>query len=630
MNIFNEDDVTVDPSAQLDEAKLEIQQKIANTKLLIKAAQKKLREIEKLNVEVITDKQQRIEEQTKAINQLIDIQTELELDLKNLHRTRDDENEEKIQAGLHKVSEWLKSNPSVAYVIERGDFVYVSDYSVAKEKPNVLFRYIEPNKFVEELAMGLGIKSWHLPPARVKDLFNSMNRTFQMSRFSIDERLWNDSKVYLPIKHMERYFIDKMEVEGEHSEYFDWLMYSLSGGKLENQEHIERWILHKVINYHKAVTTPDVVIVGHVGGNGKGILQAIIRLMFPASLSGKATTKTLKSQFTAIMIGKLIVFFDDQDNKEISLDVVKQMAGADTMIFEEKGKDQFEAEKTHSSAWFAQDLPFKLTPGGKEGGVDRRFSIMRTNITLLESIRLHSKVKTGADMTMEEAKDKAEIIVRDYLINRVEVAKWFKHLQAKYPEINKDYTLKPLHGDDYQYFLDQQNTGVEKVWDKLVVPVIESGGAVPLFVVKELVRHLEGNYSDKKIANMVRQISAQTNVEVMIDRQYITVVPSVVQKPKQCTVIRPKNLKDCTNLQFDWHLVSKTPYNSARLTGAPIIHEDDLTFGGPEDDVEFTYSEDDTHGDSLWEDEDDTPLMIPTEPQVSIEEKMAKLLAKNR
>ena len=37
--------------------------------------------------------------------------------------------------------------------------------------------------------------------------------------------------------------------------YFDWLMYSLSGNKKENQDHIEKWILHKIINYKKATTS---------------------------------------------------------------------------------------------------------------------------------------------------------------------------------------------------------------------------------------------------------------------------------------------------------------------------------------------------------------------------------------
>jgi hypothetical protein len=385
---------------------------------------------------------------------------------------------------------------------------------------------------------------------------------------------------------MEPYFINNDIVSGDYSEYFDWLMYSLSGGKAENKEHIERWLVHKVINYRKAVTTPDLVIVGHVGGNGKGILQAIVRLMFPASLSGKATTKTLKSQFTAIMIGKLIVFFDDQDSKEISLEVVKQMAGADTMVFEEKGRDQFEAEKTHSSAWFSQNLPFKLTPGGKEGGVDRRFSIMRTNITFLESIRKH--YVTGADtpMTVEESKDVAENIVRDFLINRIEVAKWFKHLQAKYPEIDENYTLKALHGDDYQYFLEQQSSSLERIWDKLVLPQIKKGSCVPLFVVKELIRHLgDGNIGDKRLATHVKQMISEGNIEMTLERHSIEITPSQFNSKKQCFVIRPKHGKDWTDQSFDWNLVSKTPYKSARASYEDIITEDDLCFGEIHDDV---------------------------------------------
>ena len=54
---------------------------------------------------------------------------------------------------------------------------------------------------------------------------------------------------------MEQYFIDQVSFTPEQAtavantvQFFDWLMYSLSGGRAENQEHIERWILHKIIN----------------------------------------------------------------------------------------------------------------------------------------------------------------------------------------------------------------------------------------------------------------------------------------------------------------------------------------------------------------------------------------------
>jgi hypothetical protein len=574
----------MDPVAILDDAKEAIQKQIGATKILKKDAEKKLREIEKLNIETIPDKPQRVEEQKKVVNGLNDKLVELEIDLKNLNRTREDENEEKIQASLYTVAEnWIKIDSSTAYVVEDQEFIFIRDYSNDPAEQNVQLKKLEPARFVELLAADLGVKSWHLPTHRLKDLFNEQKRTFHMSRYSINPSKWKNNHVYLPIVHMEKYFIDKMPVVLDLTDpdlkYWDWLMYSLSGGKKQNQDHIERWILHKIKNYRKAVTTPDIVIVGHVGGNGKGIIQAIIRLMLPAMLSGKANSKTLNGNFNAIMMGKLIVFFDDQNSKEIPLEVVKQLAGADTMIFEPKGKDQYEGEKTHSSAWFNNELPFRLTPAGQEGGVDRRFSIMRTNITFLESIRYHLNLE-GVEVDVEQSKDLAEVIVSEKLLNRNVIGKIFKLLEQRHPEVNEDYTLKPLHGEDYQYFLEQQANSLEIIWKDLVTPIIQAGGCVPTFIIKELLRHMEGRSpADKTLNKRITELSQQYKIDIGSERSYIDIRSPKITIKKQCYIYRPKDTKKWTDHGFDWNLVSNLIYTGDQPKDHPLIHEDNLVFG---------------------------------------------------
>jgi len=592
-----------DPVEQLNAAKETILKNIAAQKQLITQANKDLRKIEKLDIEVVSDKKQRYADKLKEIENLTANLVEYEIDLKSLSRTRDDENEEKIQAALNVVAQqYLDNDPSVAYIIADDEFLFIDDYSSIPEKQNVQVRNMPAKQFIKLLANELHLKSWHLPDYRVVDLFNNKNRTFQLKRYSIDPSLWQQDKVYLPIKHMEQYFIDRIQIPQDKEEmamngleYFDWLMYSLSGGKKENQDHIERWILHKIINYKKAVTTPDLVVVGHVGGNGKGIIQAIVRLMLPAILSGKANSKTLNGNFNAIMLGKLIVFFDDQNSKEIPLEVVKQLAGSDTMIFEPKGKDQYEGEKTHSSAWFNNKLPFKLTPAGQEGGVDRRFSITRTNITFLESIRHHFALK-GHEVSVEQSKDFAEEIVSKYLLNRLCIGAWFKHLQAKHPEVDTNYTLKPLHGEDYRYFLDQQLDSLDTIFRNLIMPVVNNGGCVPFFVVKELMRHIDGFITkDKTINTRLNELASQYKLDIVNEKIhiYITSGPSISTR-KQCTVIRPAANKAWTDKSFDWTLVSNTAYTGSVAAGQDLIKEDELVFGvkGDVDDDEDLFESD--------------------------------------
>ena len=572
------------PEEQLEAAKSSIKKQIAAKKIVIKDAKSTLRKIEKLDASVVTDKQQKIEAQLAVIAKHEEEFTELEVDLSGLERSKQDETEEKIQAALHVVGEkFIKARNSAAYIINDAEFVYSENFANNPEKLNVQMQTMKSDTFIEQLAHELGLCSWHLPPVRVKKLFSDMGRTFTMSRYSIDPGRWGQNKVYLPIEHMRPYFIDQMVLSEEQDQeaanslkYFDWLMYSLSGNKKENQDHIEKWILHKIINYKKATTTPDIVIVGHVGGNGKGILQAIIRLMLPAMLSGKANSKTLNGNFNAIMLGKLIVFFDDQNTKEIPLDVVKELAGSDTMIFEPKGKDQYEGEKTHSSAWFSQTPPFRLTPAGQEGGVDRRFSVMATNITFLESIRKHMEEETGEQITVEESKDLAEIIVSNHLLNRVCIAKWFKHLMVKHPEVTPEYTLKALHGQDYHYFLQRQETTIESIFKRLITPVLEAGGCVPLFVIKELTRHFdEREMSDKRISKLITELSTQYKLDLQQTRTRIDILSKGGAIKKQCVVVHAKNWKDHS---FDWSLVSAAPFEVNPMPGRELINKDALVF----------------------------------------------------
>lgn len=607
------------PEEQLDLAKSNIKKEIAATKILIKNENAKLRKLEKLNVELVEDKQEKIAAQVAVIAAQNEALADLEADLARLEKSKQDETEEKIQAALHVVaSKYLAQKSSAAYIISDEEFVYAENFAETDEKLNVQLNKMTPARFVEQLAHELGLASWHLPPVRVKQLFSEMQRTFTMSRYSIDPERWGQNKVYLPIEHMQQYFISEMQLSAEQEQtaqesikFFEWLMYSLSGNKRENQEHIEQWILHKILNYKKATTTPDIIIVGHVGGNGKGILQAIIRLMLPAMLSGKANSKTLNGNFNAIMLGKLIVFFDDQNSKEIPLDVVKELAGSDTMIFEPKGKDQYEGEKTHSSAWFSQFLPFKLTPAGQEGGVDRRFSVMATNITFLESIRKHMQEETGQSITVEESKDLAEVIVSKHLLNRVSIAAWFNYLRGKHPQVDESFTLKALHGEDYKYFLSQQETTIESVFKRLIVPQIAKGSCVPVFVIKELIRHFDGKeMSDKTINTQITALAAQNKVDLVFTRETVGIKNAGIDANvrKQCVVVHAAKWSE---KYFDWSLVSSAEYRPGPLSA--LIPEDSLVFKT----TDLPSDEEEAEQEELFDSDDDLfEGLEPVEPAV--------------
>ena len=212
---------------------------------------------------------------------------------------------------------------------------------------------------------------------------------------------------------------------------------------------------------------------------------------------------------------------------------------------------------------------------------------------------------------MEDSKDRAEEIVRDYLLNRVCIAAWFKHLQAKHPEVNSSFALKPLHGEDYNYFLNQQSDSLDSVFRDLILPIVQAGGCVPIFVVKELMRHTDGFVTkDSKISKRLNELASQYKLDIASERTQtvITSGPSVNTR-YQCTVVRPLNPKQWTDHTFDWTQVSSVAYTGPVSAGQDLIKENELVYGvvGDVDDDVFTasaFQNDD--GDDL----DDAPVSV--------------------
>jgi hypothetical protein len=122
--------------------------------------------------------------------------------------------------------------------------------------------------------------------------------------------------------------------------------------------------------------------------------------------------------------------------------------------------------------------------------------------------------------------------------------------------------------------------------------VLEAGGCVPLFVVKELLRHMEDRIiADKTINAKLKQLSAENKLEIISERIKIEMYPAINNGKKQCTVIRKKGHKESGDPKFNWGLVSNIPF-SIPARGDYWISEDNLIFGvknAVEDDIESDF-----------------------------------------
>jgi hypothetical protein len=500
----------------------------------------------------------------------------------------DDDDEKKILVALNTVrSEMFRDFKSLSYIIKEGEFVFISDRATTRAVQNVVLSKYNPTQFVEVVANILKLHISDLPPLRVKQLFMDNQRAFEDARYTIKNSLWDSNDIFLPFEHFKEFFISNFKFEPDDIQpddsmiidYYDQLIYSIAGGKSENIEHIELWILQKIINYQKQLTTPDLVIVADVGANGKGILMGIMKRMIPGQLVGQANTKTLNGNFNAIMLGKLLVFFDDQNNEEYSIDTIKEASGAEDMIFEPKGKDQFQGEKTYSSVFFSQQLPFKLSSDGKNDGVDRRFSVMRTNITFFETL-----MKNDPDLNPDNIKVCVSRIVNDTLYNRVNIAKWFKHLQDKHPQVNESFELNPLHGVDYYSFIDDQKSDMDIIWERLIVPVLKNpAGCIPIFVIKEIMAHQGGKaWKESTIHKRIKELAMRNKIDLEIKRTQFDIVyggQTVIGTRSSATARKVVvALKNPAAKEFDWNLISEKDYDGVKSIDGKYVGDADYCF----------------------------------------------------
>lgn len=159
----------IDPIQELEQAKIEIKKKISAQKTTIQYEKKELTRLRNLPLEFNPNKPTLVKDQEEKINLMNGNLTELEHDLKNLDKTRDDENEEKIQAALHQLkTKWLDVMTNSSYIIQDEEYIHIDDYSTDRRDQNVQIRKYKPKQFSEFLSKTLKVPSWHLPEIRVK------------------------------------------------------------------------------------------------------------------------------------------------------------------------------------------------------------------------------------------------------------------------------------------------------------------------------------------------------------------------------------------------------------------------------------------------------------------------------
>lgn len=235
---------------------------------------------------------------------------------------------------------------------------------------------------------------------------------------------------------------------------FDVLMDSLSTGREEVREHIERCILWKFMEPGD-YQLPALCLYGEEN-SGKTTLGVVLGTIFTEKQVLISGTHSVYSDFNDPLKGKLVVLVEEGIYSKANQERTKLIVCNPTITINAKHRKELTVDNTIWFVFGTNDVmgPVKL---GLKG--NRRFSLVEVRTNIWDTIE-----KFGH--TREEWLAEYDKVFR----NKEEVGKWIYHLVLKYSES----LTRPmaLHGEDFEELLEDQHA-----FDGWLIEELEEAGS---------------------------------------------------------------------------------------------------------------------------------------------------------
>ncbi len=441
----------------------------------------------------------------------------------------------------------------IAYIATDAKYLIMRNYSITPERVNLTTQYLNWQNLIGVLN-NLAAKPGHYSDLDQDDLrttFEKAGASYMIKTASFDNPKW-DPKYVFNMLQVQRDFWAPVDLGVDYSPFFDDLIYSLGGGRTENIEHIEKWVAFKYLYPEKSKITPGLNITGKPGGNGKGMFVQILSSIFTPMGVTVIKGKNLTGGFNAIMEGKVITVLDDERKVNFPQDELKQNSGNGSIVIEPKGVDAYSVDATANTIVLDNTGLVKLVGGGS-AGEDRRWSIVSTELTLLEV--LAEKYQLDAEQSKHLAEQMGKLFE-----NRLECGKWVAAVIKKH-SVDLLPVLLPLHGEDYTIRLNEQKDNYIGIFEQ-ILPILVNQGVMPFKFIKEIVETETGDKIRKPVTLSTRFDEFMSrkgfkNVEKIDTNMRITFpgVPGIERFKGAVRRIDP------TMNTFDYGLISSVPYN---------------------------------------------------------------------
>jgi uncharacterized protein YukE len=470
---------------------------------------------------------------------------------------------------LIKTDKYQTPRHHLAYIATDAKYIVVKNYSTTEERVNLTSQYLTHLQLAGVLNNLIG-KPGHFSLLDQEDLrtaFETAGASYMIKTASFDEPKW-DKKYVFNVLEVQRHYWAPIDRGTAYNELFDDLIYSLAGGKQENIDYIESWVAYKYLNPDKVKITPGLNITGKPGGNGKGLFTLILTSIFTPMGVTVIKGKNLTGGFNSIMEGKVITVLDDERRDRFPQDELKQNSGNGSIVIEPKGVDAYSVDATATTIVLDNTGLVRLVGGGS-GGEDRRWSIITTELTLLETLQ------NKYNFTEDQAKQLAEQMGKLFE-NRIECGLWVAAMIQRHGTDNMPVLL-PHHAGDYQARLVEQKDNYADVFER-ILPIMVNQGLLPFRFLKEIIEAETGEKIRKpqllssKFDEFLSR-KGHKNVEKTDVNVRITFGDAIPVERYKGSIRRLRSDADT----FDYGLISTRPYSKRETLTRETIQIHDFT-----------------------------------------------------
>lgn len=365
----------------------------------------------------------------------------------------------------------------IGYIANEDKFIYCRDFGT--QQSNVQFKMVAATRIVRVLSKMAGVAIHGKDQNELIDYFQERGASYLDVTSSFNTNKWRETDIYNKMSVIRnKWVIPDYANADNYNRNFDILIESICGGKQENIDHLERWVAFKYLYPGRNANTPNIDLGGNPGGNGKGRFTELLKTIFTPACVVQAHREELE-KFNANWEMAVILYYDEPEEKELAAAKLKQATGAEDMRVEKKGVDAAMADRNYNFLFMSnnQNGVVKLS-GGPNGGEDRRYSVMTTDIVLEDLL-----IEAGFDR--ESARAWLDDLAQNLVKNRQEVSRWLAHIIRKH-QVTDLQGLPALHGQDYMNRFEEQKDSATQAFDA-ILPVFDQQGWIPITVLTDYV-----------------------------------------------------------------------------------------------------------------------------------------------